>query len=289
MFNQAAHQVDIVRLLGGGRVQERARRDRRMGRGASDRRRLFGAAHVRERRVRVAHLWRLRALRFGRISGLDRRDGAGEDSPTRARRSAFASAEDEAAFKNARNYGGASYQPRRPMPTACAPALRHAHRELRARRPAPAAERRDDLPGRRRAARSAAAAAVPRGEVIDELYDAVVDGKPPLHDGAWAMATLEVCLAILRSAREGRDIALAHQVGADEPRAGDRNHPAPLARGGAGRPARASRQGRDARAGARAADAACRAQGLVRPLDLPAHPLGGRRPDPARTERARPA
>ena len=55
---------------------------------------------------------------------------------------------------------------------------------------------------------------VPRAEVIDELYGAVVHGKPPLHDGAWAMATLEVCLAILRSAREGRDVALAHQVAA---------------------------------------------------------------------------
>ena len=53
---------------------------------------------------------------------------------------------------------------------------------------------------------------VPRAEVIDELYAAVVNGTPPLHDGAWAMATLEVCLAMLRSAREGRDIALAHQV-----------------------------------------------------------------------------
>ncbi len=36
----------------------------------------------------------------------------------------------------------------------------------------------------------------------------------PLHDGAWAMATLEVCLAMLRSAREGREVALEHQVGA---------------------------------------------------------------------------
>ena len=53
---------------------------------------------------------------------------------------------------------------------------------------------------------------VPRGEVIDELYGAVVRGIAPLHDGAWAMATLEACLAILRSAREGRDVALAHQV-----------------------------------------------------------------------------
>jgi phthalate 4,5-cis-dihydrodiol dehydrogenase len=33
-----------------------------------------------------------------------------------------------------------------------------------------------------------------------------------LHDGKWAMATLEVCLAILQSAREERDITLAHQV-----------------------------------------------------------------------------
>jgi phthalate 4,5-cis-dihydrodiol dehydrogenase len=55
--------------------------------------------------------------------------------------------------------------------------------------------------------------AVPRAEVIDELYDAVVHGRAPLHSGAWAMATLEVCLAILTSAREGRDVMLAHQVG----------------------------------------------------------------------------
>ena len=53
---------------------------------------------------------------------------------------------------------------------------------------------------------------VPRGEVIDELYDAAIDGHAPLHDGVWAMATTEVCLAMLRSAREGRDVPLKHQV-----------------------------------------------------------------------------
>ncbi len=37
------------------------------------------------------------------------------------------------------------------------------------------------------------APAVPRAEVITELYAAVVAGRPPLHDGAWATATLEVC------------------------------------------------------------------------------------------------
>jgi phthalate 4,5-cis-dihydrodiol dehydrogenase len=40
----------------------------------------------------------------------------------------------------------------------------------------------------------------------------VVHGEAPLHDGAWAMATLEVLLGILRSARESRDVTLDHQV-----------------------------------------------------------------------------
>ena len=39
-----------------------------------------------------------------------------------------------------------------------------------------------------------------------------IAGKPALHDGRWGMATLEVCLAMLDSARENRDIALHHQV-----------------------------------------------------------------------------
>ncbi len=54
--------------------------------------------------------------------------------------------------------------------------------------------------------------AVPRGEVIDEFYDAVVHGKPPLHGGAWSTATIEVCLAIRQSAGEQREIFLERQV-----------------------------------------------------------------------------
>jgi phthalate 4,5-cis-dihydrodiol dehydrogenase len=55
--------------------------------------------------------------------------------------------------------------------------------------------------------------AVPRAEVIDELCDAVTGVRPPLHTGEWGRATLEVCLAILRSSHEGREIALLRQVG----------------------------------------------------------------------------
>jgi phthalate 4,5-cis-dihydrodiol dehydrogenase len=50
--------------------------------------------------------------------------------------------------------------------------------------------------------------AVPRHEVIDELVAAVQEGKPPLHSGRWGMATLEVCLALLRSSIENRELRL---------------------------------------------------------------------------------
>jgi phthalate 4,5-cis-dihydrodiol dehydrogenase len=47
---------------------------------------------------------------------------------------------------------------------------------------------------------------------LEELYDAVIGGQPVWHDGRWGMATLEVCLAIMQSARERREIMLEHQV-----------------------------------------------------------------------------
>ena len=48
---------------------------------------------------------------------------------------------------------------------------------------------------------------LPRVEVIDELYGAVVEGRAPLHSGESAMATLQVCLAMLESSRQGKEIA----------------------------------------------------------------------------------
>ena len=53
--------------------------------------------------------------------------------------------------------------------------------------------------------------AIPRAEVIDELARAILDGAAPLHDGEWGLATLEVCIAMLASAREAREVALARQ------------------------------------------------------------------------------
>ncbi|HET7730371.1 MAG TPA: hypothetical protein VFK48_10095, partial [Usitatibacter sp.] len=54
--------------------------------------------------------------------------------------------------------------------------------------------------------------AVPRAEVIDELCAAVFDARAPLHGGRWGLATLEACLAVLDSARSGREVQLTHQA-----------------------------------------------------------------------------
>ena len=46
---------------------------------------------------------------------------------------------------------------------------------------------------------------------LQELHAAVTRGVPISHDGRWGMATLEVQLAMLQSARERREIMLSHQ------------------------------------------------------------------------------
>ncbi len=53
---------------------------------------------------------------------------------------------------------------------------------------------------------------VPRTEVIDELYGAVVEGVAPVHTGEWGRATLEVCLALIESGRTEKDVTLKYQV-----------------------------------------------------------------------------
>jgi phthalate 4,5-cis-dihydrodiol dehydrogenase len=47
---------------------------------------------------------------------------------------------------------------------------------------------------------------------FDELYEAVFNNQPLFHDGRWGEATLEVCLGILESARSGKELTVSHQV-----------------------------------------------------------------------------
>jgi len=51
-----------------------------------------------------------------------------------------------------------------------------------------------------------------RDAVVRELYDAVVKARVPAHGGRWGKANLEVCLAVLASAQERREVLLSHQT-----------------------------------------------------------------------------
>jgi len=211
IFSQGAHQVDIVRLLGGGRVKSV-----RAATGAWDRTRPSEGAYTALLTFEHGAFASLSYNGYGQFDSDEFQNWIGELGQRKEPNAAtplsrFASPAEEAAFKDARNYGGSAYQ------AAATQDLQHEHFgtmivscERADLRPVPdgvmihrgGIGRLDPLPP----------PAVPRSGVIDELYAAVVDGKPPLHDGAWAMATLEVCLAMLDSAREQRDVALKHQV-----------------------------------------------------------------------------
>jgi phthalate 4,5-cis-dihydrodiol dehydrogenase len=51
---------------------------------------------------------------------------------------------------------------------------------------------------------------------VEELYHAVVHNRPVFHDGRWGEATLEVCLAMLESAKERKEVFLSHQAPSPE-------------------------------------------------------------------------
>jgi predicted dehydrogenase len=51
-----------------------------------------------------------------------------------------------------------------------------------------------------------------RHGIVDQMYEAVANGRRPSADGRWGKATVEVLLAVLASARERREVFLSHQV-----------------------------------------------------------------------------
>ena len=225
VWSQAAHQVDIVRLLGGGVVT-----GIRALTGNWDPGRDTEGAYAALLTFDTGAFAALTYNGYGHFDADEWCDWTSElgmpkaaDGHGAARRAlgTAADAAAETALKNARNYGGPAY---RAASSAEAPrAHQHfgtlivscEHADLR---PMPngvmiyddAGARLDPLPR----------PSVPRREVIDELCGAVESGVPALHDGRWARATLAVCRALLDSARSGRDVALAHQVGLPKPVAG---------------------------------------------------------------------
>ncbi|MDQ2954717.1 MAG: Gfo/Idh/MocA family oxidoreductase [Pseudomonadota bacterium] len=219
LFSQAAHQIDIVRLLGGGRV-----RSVRAATGSWDAARPTEGAYATFLTFEDGAFASAVYSGYGHFDSDEFSGWIGEmglpkdrDRYGAARKALqhVSNAAEEAALKNARSYGGRDYTP----PANADPASRlHQHFGLvlvsceRADlRPLPnGVVIYEDFVARLDAV---TVPDVPRAEVIDEFYDAVIGGRPPLHSGEWALATTEVCLAMLRSAREQKEIKLKHQVG----------------------------------------------------------------------------
>jgi phthalate 4,5-cis-dihydrodiol dehydrogenase len=212
IFNQAAHQIDIVRLLGGGRVESV-----RSATGAWDKTRPTEGAYAALLMFANGVFASLTYSGYGNFDSDEFQGWIGEMGQKKtpyagSPRRRFDNQQDEVAFKNARNYGGSEFR------LSAGQDLAHQNfgtllvscerADLRALPNGvmiyqSGSAQLDPLP----------APKIPRVEVVDELYDAVVRDQPPLHDGVWAMATLEVLLAILQSSREKSEVRLSHQVG----------------------------------------------------------------------------
>lgn len=216
VFSQAAHQVDIVRLLGGGQVGSV-----RAMTGAWDPDRPTEGAYSALLSFATGAFASLVYSGYGRFDSDEFCGWVGElgrpkdplrYGAARAALRAAAGAEDEAALKSARTYGGRDW---RADDASLPPHHEHfgwvlvscdradlrltpdgvvvyadAQRELRALPPPQ----------------------IPRVRVIDELYGALFENRPPIHSGEWTLATMEVCLGLLESARTGREVPLHRQV-----------------------------------------------------------------------------
>ena len=218
VFSQAAHQIDIARLLGGGLVDTVYAVT-----GSYDPARPTEGAYTAILKFAGGAVATLTYSGYGRFDsdefcGWRAESGAAKnpDAYGAARRALtqIGRPEAEAALKADRAYGGPAGAA---LPLSAPPDRSHEHFGMFVVtcdggdiRPLPDGVQvyADDD----RTFHPLPAPAVPRSEVIDELYAAIVDGVPPVHNGEWGRATLEVCRAVIDSARGGGEIRLAHQV-----------------------------------------------------------------------------
>jgi phthalate 4,5-cis-dihydrodiol dehydrogenase len=217
VFSQAAHQVDIVRLL----AQAKATSVRAFTGNWDAARHTEGAysAQIKFQDGSFASLTYSGYAHFDTDEFMgwwgelgQNRDGGSSYGRARQALQKTTSVEDEIALKNTRAYGSSGSDAFR-----IDGEIAHNHFGLvvasceRADlRPLPhgvmvygdKARHLDELPPPK----------IPRAEVVDELYAATMLDEAPLHSGEWSLATLEICLAILESAKTGREVGLRWQV-----------------------------------------------------------------------------
>ncbi len=217
VFSQAAHQVDIVRLLLGGLASSV-----RAHTGQWDASRPTEGAYAALLSFTNGAFATLNYSGYAHydsdelmedIGEMGQRKAAGTHKNTRLRLAQTNEAQ-EAKLKASRNYGGTDYQA-----PAATPPQHHQHFGyiLVSAQQADLRLTPDGLmvyTGDERYFVATPLSEIPRVEVIDELWSCVREGRTPVHSAQWARATVEVCLAMLASNTQRGDIPLHHQVAA---------------------------------------------------------------------------
>jgi len=217
IFSQAAHQIDIVRLLGGGMVTSVMAHT-----GAWDAARPTEGAYSALLGFAGGAFASLSYSGYGHFDSDRWMDGIGELGQTknwadhgiaRQRLAHANTANEEAQLKAARNYGSAQWSGSKALPAHAqhqhfGPLIISCdHADLRPTSQGVWVDGHVDVK-----LEVLQPPLLPRIEVIDEFYNAILHGTPVLHSGAWARATTAVSLAILTSAQSGQIQIPAHQV-----------------------------------------------------------------------------
>ena len=222
VLNQGPHQVDIVRLIGGGWV-----RSVRAMTGIWDKARQWEGSYTCYLEFEDGTPATLVYSGYGFFDTAELFDWVGEggqqrDPKTnlnvRRRLSEARTAADEEALKETMRFGGARegelshvWGGERKQPFFGLTVVSCERGDLRQtpdglRVYGETEQREIPLPGGSRG----------REAEIEELYNAVVHDRPVFHDGRWGAATLEVCLAMLESAEKRQEIFLSRQVPSPE-------------------------------------------------------------------------
>lgn len=214
IFNQVPHQIDVVRLLGGGLV-----RSVRSMAWVLDPARPTEGSHVTFLQFENGSAASVVYSGYdyfdsdefhGWVGELGEQRRPGGHGTARAALEGITSSQAEAELKGSRAYAGKPDIVVPPHHPHCGVTLvTCAGGDMR---PSPDGV---SIYGRRGVAeiRIPPGRAFPdKAAVIEELYHAVVGGRDPLHNGRWAKATMEASLAILKSARTRQEVFLAHQV-----------------------------------------------------------------------------
>jgi phthalate 4,5-cis-dihydrodiol dehydrogenase len=215
VYSQAAHQVDIVRLLGGGEVTRVVAQTgqwdpQRPTEGAYSA--LLTFANGCFATLTYSGYAHFDSDEFNGWSGeLGHQRSPAEYGQARVALRSIRSPEEEAGLKNGRAYGSGLG-----LADTSLEGIGHNHfgfvlascdvADLR-----PGADGIDVYGHTEHRLVPLVEPDIPRREVLDEWIAAVRDNVAPIHSGAWGLATMEVCFAMLESARTGQAVDLHYQ------------------------------------------------------------------------------